>query len=281
MYWSDQNGTDWLNWGCDDAVGWRARGRGRSPLARRERQERRLVDAANLLDIRLGLGERRHAAEAIDSALPCIIGGEDEDQVAVKIISKPAQILHPAANVFFRIKDMRDAEARRGLRHELHQPKSAAARHRVALECRFDRNDGEDELRVELVFGREGRDEGDDLRWRQCVGGSGGAPGPVRSGLRRPSLSRHGLVQVEPRATRGRGARQRAEITSEAGGERMAARTGEAEPGRSAYNIPRHPPAAEKHPPDAECRLGMAAAGSLAIKLESPRLVTAVRHDRI
>ncbi len=94
-------------------------------------------------------------------------------------------------------------------------------------------------------------------------------------------VTRRGLMQIELRTTRGRGTRQRAEITSEAGGECMAARSREAEPGRGARNVPRHPPAAKKHPPDAECRLGMALARGLAIKIESPGSIAAVRHDRI
>jgi hypothetical protein len=61
----------------------------------------------------------------------------------------------------------------------------------------------------------------------------------------------------------------------------MAARGGEAEPSRGARNVPQHPSAAEIHPPDAECRLGMAAARGLAIKLESPRSIAGVGHDRI
>ena len=103
--------------------------------ARRRRIANQLVALRDAPHVLLRLAVRRDAVAVLHhSALARVVAREREAHVAVERVEQEAYVARAALYVLTRVEDVRDAEARRSPRHQLHQTARAFGRDGHALE---------------------------------------------------------------------------------------------------------------------------------------------------
>ena len=96
------------------------------------------VDALNVIS-RFGVG-RNAVAETLHFVWAGVVRSQRQIEIVVVLAEQVAKVTRAAIDIFFRVENILHAEARRGLRHQLHQPARVAPRNRFWVEVGFRRH---------------------------------------------------------------------------------------------------------------------------------------------
>src|SRR4030067_1100494 len=78
--------------------------------------------------------------------------GGERQLLALEVLAQKRQVARAAVDVVPGVERVRDAELRRGGRHQLHQPERPGRRHRVGAKAALDRDDREQQALRQLVL---------------------------------------------------------------------------------------------------------------------------------